>query len=294
MVNCIPRSFGTHDGSFHADEVTACAFFLLYDLIDRDKVHRTRDESILKKCEYVCDVGGIYNADKKRFDHHQKEYQGLLSSAGMVLKYLKHIKKMDNSTYHYFNRCLVKGVDAIDNGRINLPLGTASYSSVIACFGPTRYSEKAEAFDEAFSEALEFALGHLKRLLSKHEYIKECKSSVKEVMKKGKDVLVFSEAMPWMESFFALGGKSHPAKFVIMPAGEHWKLRGIPPNSEKKMKVRQDLPSAWAGLSDKDLCQASGLEGGIFCHKGRFISVWKTKEHAEKALEVLLKKGKAV
>ena len=30
-----PRSFGTHDGSFHADEVTACALLLLFDLIDR-------------------------------------------------------------------------------------------------------------------------------------------------------------------------------------------------------------------------------------------------------------------
>ncbi|MDF2550599.1 MAG: hypothetical protein K0S07_1666, partial [Chlamydiales bacterium] len=29
-----PRSFGTHDGSFHADEVTACALLLLVDLID--------------------------------------------------------------------------------------------------------------------------------------------------------------------------------------------------------------------------------------------------------------------
>ena len=78
-----------------------------------------------------------------------------------------------------------------------------------------------------------------------------------------------------------------------MPAGEHWKLRGIPPTSEKKMKVRQDLPASWAGLSDKELCKASGVSGGIFCHKGRFISVWKTKEQAEKALEVVLKKGKS-
>lgn len=293
MANSIPRSFGTHDGSFHADEVTACAFLLLYDLIDKDKIHRTREPSVLTKCEYVCDVGGTYCTKTKRFDHHQKDYQGLLSSAGMILRYLKQVKVMDNSTFHYFNRCLVKGVDAIDNGRVNLPLGTASYSSVIACFGPTKYSESSEAFDKGFVKALDFALGHLKRLLKKHDYIRECRSSVKEVMKQGKDVLVFSEAMPWMESFFALGGKSHPAKFVIMPAGEHWKLRGIPPTSEKKMKVRQDLPASWAGLSDKELCKASGVSGGIFCHKGRFISVWKTKEQAEKALEVVMQKGKS-
>lgn len=292
MTDYIARSCGTHDGSFHADEVTACAFLLLYDLIDRDKIIRTRDPEKLAKCEYVCDVGGEYKSDKKRFDHHQKEYQGLLSSAGMVLRYLKQTKVIDNTTYNYFNRCLVKGVDAIDNGRLNLPLGTASYSSVIACFTPTRYSESAEAFDKEFQKALDFSLGHLERLLDKHIYIKECRSSVKEVMKRGKDALVFSEAMPWMESFFSLGGKSHPAKFVIMPAGSHWKLRGIPPNAEKKMKVRLDLPASWAGLSDQALVKASGIEGGIFCHKGRFISIWETKEQAKKALALALKKGK--
>ncbi|PCI78282.1 hypothetical protein COB21_01255 [Candidatus Aerophobetes bacterium] len=292
MVDYIPRSFGTHDGSFHADEVTACAFLILYDLIDKDKIIRTRDSLVLDKCEFVCDVGGEYVHENKRFDHHQKEYQGFLSSAGMILKYLKQSKIMDGATYNYFNRCLVKGVDAIDNGRLNLPLGTASYSSVIACFGPTRYTESEQVFDTGFHRALEFSLGHLERLLEKHRYIKECRSSVKEVMKQGKDALIFSEAMPWMESFFSLGGKSHPAKFVVMPAGEHWKLRGIPPNAEKKMKVRLDLPITWAGLSDKELLQASGVEGGVFCHKGRFISIWETKEQVLKALELALRKGK--
>nr|NGX27459.1 hypothetical protein [Chlamydiota bacterium] len=39
----ISRSLGTHDGSFHADEVSACALLLVFDLIDRDKIFRTRD-----------------------------------------------------------------------------------------------------------------------------------------------------------------------------------------------------------------------------------------------------------
>ena len=33
-----PRSCGTHDGTFHADEVTACALLILFDLVDEDKV----------------------------------------------------------------------------------------------------------------------------------------------------------------------------------------------------------------------------------------------------------------
>ena len=89
-----PRSFGTHDGSFHADEVTACALLILFDLIDEDKIVRTRHREELSACEYVCDVGGIYDPKNKLFDHHQVDYQGPMSSAGMILLHLLDIGKI--------------------------------------------------------------------------------------------------------------------------------------------------------------------------------------------------------
>jgi uncharacterized UPF0160 family protein len=39
---------------------------------------------------------------------------------------------------------------------------------------------------------------------------------------------------------------------------------------------------------DEALFRVCGIEGAIFCHKGRFISVWKTKEDALKAAEKAL------
>ena len=74
----------------------------------------------------------------------------------------------------------------------------------------------------------------------------------------------FDVSIPWLESFFALGGKDHPSLFVIMPAGEHWKLRGIPPDEQHKMQVRVPLPQKWAGLLDEDLKKVSGISGAIF------------------------------
>jgi uncharacterized UPF0160 family protein len=56
------------------------------------------------------------------------------------------------------------------------------------------------------------------------------------------------------------------------------------------MQVRMPLPVEWAGLMDEDLKKASGIKGAIFCHKGRFISVWETKEDAIKALEFVLRR----
>src|SRR3990167_416830 len=99
----IARSFGTHDGSFHADEVSACALLLTFGLIDRDKIFRTRDPAILAECEFVCDVGGIYDPKIKRFDHHQLEYSGELSSAGMIWLYLRDQKLIDQQLYDYVN-----------------------------------------------------------------------------------------------------------------------------------------------------------------------------------------------
>ena len=283
------RSFGTHDGSFHADEVTACALLLLFDLIDRSKIVRTRDLEKLKGCEYVCDVGGVYDPEKKRYVHHQSDYQGEMSSAGMIWADLLKRGIVDEATYDFFNRSLILGVDAIDNGKVEIEPGMCTFSQVISNFVPPQYDAPHEIQNISFFEALDFTLGHLRRLLERYLYIQACKEKVAEVMAKKEKYLIFDEAMPWMESFFDLGGEKHPALFIIMPSGEHWKLRGIPPNLKERMKVRQPLPEAWAGLLNDDLKRASKIPGAIFCHKGRFTSVWETKEDALKALDQVLK-----
>ena len=103
------------------------------------------------------------------------------------------------------------------------------------------------------------------------------------------ECLIFEQSMSWLEGFFELGGSEHRARFVIMPSGKHWKLRGIPPTYEDRMSVRLPMPQEWAGLLEKDLKKVSGIEGAVFCHKGRFISVWETKKDAIEALEYTLK-----
>ncbi|WP_228546994.1 MYG1 family protein [Candidatus Neptunochlamydia vexilliferae] len=282
-----PRSLGTHDGSFHADEVTACALLLLFNKIDRDKIVRTRAEEELAACEYVCDVGGIYDAKIKRFDHHQSNYDGSFSSAGMILKHLKDEGTIDEKLYHFINRSLVMGVDAIDNGKGTPMVGHCSFSSVIANFGPARHDAESFAFTEAFFQALDFTFGHLRRLIERYHYIQECRGKIKQEMDKKETVMVFEESMPWIESFFDLGGDRHPAQFIIMPAGTQWKLRGIPPSYDKRMQVRIPMPKEWAGLIDQELKEKSGIAGAVFCHKGRFISIWETKEDAFKALDYI-------
>lgn len=285
------KSFGTHNGTFHADEVTACALLLQHDLIERDKIHRTRDPEILDQCEFVCDVGGIYNSSRKRFDHHQIDYKGPLSSAGMILKYLKEEKILTEDLYEYLNRSLVMGVDAHDNGVAHLEYGFCSFSQVISNFLPVRYNVTHVDRDEAFMNALDFAVNHLQRLVERYHYACSCKSKVRDSMARDKYCLRFDESLPWLENFFELGGELHPAIFVIMPSDDHWKLRAIPPSLNQRMKVRLGMPKEWAGLQDEELQKISKIPGAIFCHKGLFISIWKSQNDAEKALHYILEKN---
>lgn len=288
----ISKSCGTHDGTFHADEVTACALLVIFGLVDRDKIQRTREVIKLNQCEYVCDVGGIYDASQKLFDHHQAEYQGRLSSAGMVLSYLKELFILDEQVYHHFNNNLISGVDDHDNGLDPQIPGICTYSHVMANFTPIQHDVKPEEQEAAFNRALDFAIGHIQRMWDRYQYVHSCREDVFESMKLRDEYLMFERAIPWMDLFFELGGVHHPAQFVIMPTGSHWKLRGIPPSLDDKMEVRLPLPFEWAGHIGGDLKTLSGIKGAIFCHKGRFISIWETQEDALAALKYTLQHAK--
>jgi len=285
------RSVAIHDGAFHADEVTATAFLIVYDLVNKDRIYRTRDFDVIEKAEYVCDVGGIYDEKTKRFDHHQVEYTGPLSSVGMVLLYLKNKKIISEKLYHYFNDYLVWGIDQHDNGHIILEKGICYFSDVVANFLPVEYGVSEEEMQKSFSEALDFCIGYIKRMIKRFNYLGRCREIVKEKMKSKDKVLVFDEAMSWQESFFELGGKDHPALFIVMPSQNHWKLRGIPPSWDERMQVRKSLPEKWAGLHEKELRDITKIEGAVFCHKGRFISIWETKEDALKAAKLVLEEN---
>ena len=84
MIDPVSLSVGTHDGKFHADEVMACALLCKYHHLPV-YVFRTRDPMLLTCCDALVDVGGVFEPEIMRFDHHQGTYDGERSSAGMVL-----------------------------------------------------------------------------------------------------------------------------------------------------------------------------------------------------------------
>ena len=68
----IEKQIGTHDGTFHCDEVLACSLLKMLPEYKDAEIVRTRNPQLLAKCDIVVDVGGVYDAAKHRYDHHQR------------------------------------------------------------------------------------------------------------------------------------------------------------------------------------------------------------------------------
>ncbi|PTB80969.1 metal-dependent protein hydrolase [Trichoderma longibrachiatum ATCC 18648] len=82
---------GTHNGHFHADEALAVHMLRMLPAYRDSRLVRTRDPKLLETCHTVVDVGGEYDAQRNRYDHHQRGFettfpgkQTKLSSAGLV------------------------------------------------------------------------------------------------------------------------------------------------------------------------------------------------------------------
>lgn len=75
-----PNTIGTHSGTFHCDEALACYLLSKHPDFNKHQILRTRDLSLLDQCDIVVDVGAVFDASKKRFDHHQRTFNETFSS----------------------------------------------------------------------------------------------------------------------------------------------------------------------------------------------------------------------
>ncbi|CAD5112377.1 DgyrCDS1600 [Dimorphilus gyrociliatus] len=181
---------GTHDGQFHCDEALACYLLKKLDEYKDAEIVRTRNPDKLADCDIVVDVGAIYDHDKKRYDHHQREFAHSLKSLDISLPYVTKLSSAGLIYYHYgegiirnelkkagmenLTRCLfikmyencIEEVDAVDNG-ISIAEGTTRYkcnsaiSSRISFLNP-RWNEESspEDSDKRFESAMKLVGEH--------------------------------------------------------------------------------------------------------------------------------------
>ena len=135
------KLLGTHSDGFHCDEVVACAMLLQTRKFGDSLIVRTRDDYVFDQLDIVVDVGGVFDVERDRFDHHMATFTESwtnteeditkLSSAGLVYKfYGKEIIAnaiLDNwgvtldetkleKVYQKVYKKLILEVDALDNG----------------------------------------------------------------------------------------------------------------------------------------------------------------------------------
>ncbi|MDQ7001033.1 MAG: MYG1 family protein [Mariprofundus sp.] len=268
------KTIATHNGSFHADDVFSIAAFKLID--PSFKLVRTRDSELIARADIVIDVGGEYDADRDRFDHHQRGGAGErengipYSSFGLIWqKYGLGICQGKQDVANAVDAGLVSTIDAIDCGHVKGISEGISLSQTIGMFNPT-WQEESD-FDQCFDEAVDFASRVLMRFIASAGGGISAKAIVAKAIEQAEDprVIVLERYIPWKRTVHAL---SDEALYMVYPSPTgQWRIQTVPvePGS---FEDRKPLPEAWAGLSGAELQEVTGIDDAMFCHNGLFIA----------------------
>ncbi|CAM4680299.1 MYG1 exonuclease isoform X1 [Caretta caretta] len=313
-----PR-IGTHSGTFHCDEALACYLLRLLPQYRDAEIVRTREPQLLSECDVVVDVGGEYDPQKHRYDHHQrsfaqsmhclrpdKPWKTKLSSAGLVyfhfgsqiLASLLGLKEEDpivQALYDKLYENFVEEIDAIDNGIAQWDgepryAMTTNLSARVANLNP-RWNDTDQDTEAGFKKAMELVgQEFLDRLNYYHHSWLPARVLVEEAIQKrfkvdpSGEILLFSQGgCPWKEHLFSLEselGVEKPIKFVLYAdQSGQWRVQCVPAGLHT-FQNRLSLPEEWRGVRDEALSQLSGIPGCVFVHASGFIGGNRTQEGA--------------
>jgi uncharacterized UPF0160 family protein len=286
------KTIVTHNGNFHADDVFSVA--ALKSIFSSFTLIRTRDLEIIGKADIVIDVGGEYDPEAGRFDHHQrggagKRENGIpYSSLGLIWqKYGLDICQGNKDVANAVDAGLVSKIDAIDCGHVEGIYDGISLSQTISMFNPT-WQEDSH-FDTCFDEAVDFASRVLTRFIASASGVISSQTIVAKAIENAQDprVIVLDKYTPWKTTVHTL---SEVALYMVYPSQTgQWRIQTVPiePSS---FEDRKPLPKEWAGLSDKSLQQVTGIDDAMFCHNGLFIAGAKSFKSTMKMASIALQK----
>ncbi|TRX56615.1 MYG1 family protein [Thalassomonas sp. M1454] len=268
------KIIATHNGNFHADDVFSIA--ALKHIFPSVTLVRTRDLDVISKADIVVDVGGEYDCDTDRFDHHQRGGAGArengipYSSFGLIWKkYGLQICDGNQEVADSVDANLVSTIDAVDCGYVQGVAQGISLSQTISMFNPTW--QESSHFDTCFDEAVEFAARILSRFIASADGGISAKDIVAKAIDNAEDprVIVLEKYTPWKTTVHKL---SEEALFVLYPSPSgQWRIQTVPVELGS-FEDRKPLPKQWAGLSDKALQEVTGIDDAMFCHNGLFIA----------------------
>lgn len=295
-----PVVLGTHNGTFHADDVFAYA--ILKSVFPVHELIRSRNPEELAQADIVFDVGGGV------FDHHSmdKEYRsgkdGELgvpyASFGLIWRefghaFLEKYNILEEHRQELFDRIdkeFIEGVDAFDNGvemNTSEPVQIRTMSHLISDFNI--YGTDDKSTHEAFLLAGRMAETMLLNALNNHNQSLLVKGTIIKAFeeRENPELLVLPEGCNWKRTLTEID-VNEEVKFVIYPDDHEGFRIQVVTLTPTTFEARKDLPESWAGKRDEELNGIIGIDDAVFCHPGRFLAGAKSErsiyEMAKQAL----------
>jgi uncharacterized UPF0160 family protein len=282
-----PLLIVTHDGTFHTDDVFACAVLSL-QFSDREiEIVRSRDEGVVVSADIVVDVGGIYDTETLRFDHHQKGGAGTrdngipYASFGLVWRQYGVELAGSTDSAQFIDEKLVQGIDGADNGVVNKVADNGVYSySVIDSISALRPTwEEGISMDEAFMEAVNMATTILVRMIKHAESYNHARDILEAAYEDSSDKTIIDISQEYPGWYEVMAQYPEPLYVLYERSDGSWSAKAVRENP-LEFTARKPFPLEWAGLKGEELQAVSGVSDALFCHNGRFIAVAATREGA--------------
>jgi uncharacterized UPF0160 family protein len=306
----------THNGYFHCDEVLAAAMLNVLSEYAEIPIVRTRNPEILKQAHLIFDVGGVYDPDTFRFDHHQESFTETfeddskikLSSAGLIYYHYggrilleltrdlytitpENIFTLINRVYHGF----IKHIDGIDNGVPAVEGGVKNYSiptslsSRVSRINPASRDKdinENEQFRKAMlmvgTEFIQYVHEQVMDWLPDREVVEAGWKKRMDIHPSGKIVLVESSCM-FKDHIYDLEREdkveNHTLYVVHQARNGAWQTTCLNVKGEQ-FASRKPLP--FGGKIVAELVEMTGIPDITFVHVSGFTGGAATKEGAIK------------
>lgn len=285
----------THNGGFHSDDIFAFSTLQIYlEKKGEDyELVRTRDEGKINSADFVFDVGGVYDPEKNRFDHHQKGGAGMRENSipfaafGLVWKKFGIDICGGVDIAEEVDRKLAQPIDANDNGldvyasKIE-GVSPITFQDIVGLYYPEENASDSE-YDQAFINLALIAKRILQKTILKTKKQFEVNSYMKNLYDETEDKRFLIVEKKYGRFAVTMGALNLPeVLYVVYPSTKNdleWNVVATRKSIES-MESKKPFPESWGGQRDEDLEKASGVLGAKFCHNGRFLCVAKNKQSA--------------
>jgi len=311
-------TIGTHDGAFHCDEALACFMLKRLPEFQNATIVRTRDTNLLNTMDVVVDVGGVYDPQRRRYDHHQRGFHETfnadqvvkLSSAGLVYRHFgrdfiaslvpatgEDLETLYQKVYFGF----VHAIDAIDNGHPQYPDNVQAAYAIRTDIS-SRVSKMNPAWNQVADDETRLSLFHQAMDLVGKEIQNliyalwqswmPARVLVKEAIERSTrdlgttHIVVLERYVAWPAHLHALEEElrrtpDEKAKYILFPNinAAGWKVQAVAV-SPSSFVSRKALPESWRGLSGEALDAATGITDCVFVHASGFIGGHSTLQGA--------------